>query len=220
MTDNPRGIRKRNPGNIEHTGTPWQGLDDPPSDGRFCRFKTMAHGCRAIARILITYQDKRKAEDGSAIDTVAEIINRWAPPHENDTNAYAAHVRERLGLERGESVDVHEYSVCKGLVRSIIVHENGHDGAQQVKDADIDRGLMMAGVEPGKKSLAKSRTMVGGSVAASAAAAGPVVQTVDRIQDTVADWSTTTLTVLAVVAVVGVLIVFWSRIEDHLRGWR
>ncbi|MGL5156229.1 MAG: hypothetical protein ACRC9G_08020, partial [Aeromonas veronii] len=86
----PRGIRRNNPGNIEW-GSPWQGLakpEDYPAD-RFAAFISPVWGIRAIAITLITYQDKRKANDGSRIDSVREVVERWAPSFENNTQAYA-----------------------------------------------------------------------------------------------------------------------------------
>jgi hypothetical protein len=71
-----RGIRNNNPGNIRYTGTPWQGLDEPKSDGQFCRFANPCWGIRAIARTLITYQDKH------GLNSVYQMIARWAPPVE------------------------------------------------------------------------------------------------------------------------------------------
>jgi hypothetical protein len=134
----PRGIRNNNPGNIEK-GAPWQGLDDPADDGRFCRFKSPEYGIRAIARIMITYQDKY------GINTPHSIVNRWAPPHENDTGAYAKHVAEVLDIGEHSTFDVHCYGFMKPLVETIIKHENGK---QPYSDEQIDRGLLLAGVEP------------------------------------------------------------------------
>lgn len=59
MAKLPRGIRNNNPGNLEW-GDPWQGLDPDgqAQDKRFVVFKDPAMGIRAIARTLITYQDK------------------------------------------------------------------------------------------------------------------------------------------------------------------
>src|SRR3546814_17442973 len=86
----PRVIRLNNPGNIEH-GAPWEGLDPRNRDPRFCGFVSPEYGIRAIVRVLITYYDKRRARDGSRIDTVREIVERWAPAGENNTEAYAKH---------------------------------------------------------------------------------------------------------------------------------
>ncbi|HCQ3021998.1 TPA: hypothetical protein OHP99_004980, partial [Escherichia coli] len=64
----PRGIRNNNPGNLDK-GSPWQGLAANPDEPRFCTFKDPVWGIRALAVTLITYHDKRRAKDGSSIDT-------------------------------------------------------------------------------------------------------------------------------------------------------
>lgn len=65
----PRGIRNNNPGNLDNTN-PWQGLVANPAEPRFATFKDPTWGVRALAVTLITYHDKRKAKDGSRIDTI------------------------------------------------------------------------------------------------------------------------------------------------------
>ena len=92
----PRGIRNNNPGNIDYNpSVKWQGLADPPREpeGRFCRFAAPKWGIRAIARLLITYQDQHD------LNTVRGIINRWAPPIENDSDAYVNAVASSLGVD-------------------------------------------------------------------------------------------------------------------------
>jgi len=100
-----RGIRNNNPGNIEW-GSPWQGLvaHDKRTDPRFAQFIDPASGIRALARVLVTYQDKRRAKDGSPIDTVAEFIERWAPPFENNTQAYTGEVCKAVSATTGRDV--------------------------------------------------------------------------------------------------------------------
>ncbi len=81
----PRGVRNHNPGNIERDArTRWQGQAARQSDPRFVVFTAPEWGIRAMARVLITYQDRH------GCNTVAKIINRWAPPGENATSAYVA----------------------------------------------------------------------------------------------------------------------------------
>ena len=128
----PRGIRNNNPGNIRH-GARWDGLAEVQADHAFCTFISPEYGIRAMGKILLTYQRKY------GIDTVAGIIGRWAPPNENDTGSYAAHVAESLGVDPDEKISVH--SNLQGLVLAIIQHENG----QQPYDiATIQRGVEMA----------------------------------------------------------------------------
>lgn len=150
----PRGIRNNNPGNIE-LGAPWQGLSKTQTDGRFAQFDTPTFGIRAIARVLITYQDKRQARDGSPIDTVREIIERWAPASENNVDAYVTAVRRAMFGDPNLPVrylDVHKYHIMKPLVEAIIRHENGPGPLKNANswydDAVIDEGLRLAGIRP------------------------------------------------------------------------
>jgi hypothetical protein len=150
----PRGIRNYNPGNIDRVaGTRWQGQAREQRDERFVTFLEPAWGIRAIARVLITYQDKRRAGDGSRIDSVREIIERWAPAHENDTVAYAKQVAKALGIgPDDESVDVYDYLTMRTLVLAIIRHENGPGplpGGLWYGEPIIADGLARAGIVPG-----------------------------------------------------------------------
>jgi len=178
MTNTPRGIRNKNPGNIDrHPGVRWQGMaDDQSSDPRFVVFQSPKWGIRAIARVLITYQDKRQARDGSKIDTIGEIIDRWAPPHENHTRAYAEHVARLTRIGVDETLDVYDYGTMKALVMAIITHENGQ---QPYDDATIDAGLKLAGIEPPCKPLRKRPDVI---ATATAGLATAVTATTDALQ--------------------------------------
>lgn len=151
----PRGIRNYNPGNIDRLpGVRWQGqAADQSGDPRFVVFNGPRWGIRAIARVLITYQDKRRAKDGSRIDSVREFIERWAPASENDTGAYAKAVASALGIgPDDERVDVYHYETMRTLVLAIIRHENGPGplpGGQWYGEPIIVDGLALAGIVPG-----------------------------------------------------------------------
>lgn len=165
------GVRLNNPGNIEKSKDSWQGLVAKllQKHPRFFTFINAVYGIRAIARILITYQDKRKARDGSEIDTVREMIERWAPPEENDTNSYVAHVRQRLGLngdEYPDEINVHDYDDARELVVAIIKHENA---GYEYPDSVIDEGLRLAGIQPPIKALRNERDVQGNGVALTGA---------------------------------------------------
>jgi len=144
----PRGLRNRNPGNIEHTTAyDWRGEVYPPEeiDGhretRFCQFVDHVHGIRALAKILITYYRKRRAADGSAIDTVQEVLERWAPPVENDTDAYAEYVRGVLEVNKGTIIDIDNLEVLARLVKAITQFENG---VMPYSDDTIQEGVVLA----------------------------------------------------------------------------
>jgi hypothetical protein len=134
----PRGIRNHNPGNIRRTGDKWFGMaKDQSADSEFVVFKKPEFGIRALAKVLLRYQ---QAYD---IRTVHGLIHRWAPPTENDTGAYARHVAKLLGVDQDDEVDVTQYAVMRPLVEAIITHENGQ---QPYADDVIGAGLLLAGV--------------------------------------------------------------------------
>lgn len=224
----PRGIANNNPGNIDYNPkVKWQNLDEPPTDGRFCRFKTPPDGIRALCRVLITYQDKRQAADGSRIDTVREIIERWAPPVENDTSAYVAAVRRSLGLngpEQDGEIDVHQYECMKPLVKAIIRHENGQ---QPYTDAQIDKGLLMAGIKPPEQPLQQTRTVQGAQIATvgTAGAAG-VDMLADQVKDAadqispLAYYSKWIMLGFVALTLIGIGLTVWARYDDRRKGLR
>lgn len=114
-----RGERNSNPGNIDRNAIKWQGMSPVQSDPRFVVFTHPQWGIRALAKTLLTYYRKH------GLTTVRDIVDRWAPPKENDTNAYVRHVGEKLGVSGDDVIDVEDPCVLEALVRAIIVHENG-----------------------------------------------------------------------------------------------
>ena len=89
----PRGIRNNNPLNIRRSGDNWQGLRALQEDREFCQFSSMAYGWRAAFVILCkTYYGKYK------LKTIRALITRWAPPKENNTEAYIRRVTDRIGI--------------------------------------------------------------------------------------------------------------------------
>lgn len=129
----PRGIRNNNPGNLENNGIQWKGLSSTQTDSRFYQFTDPRYGIRALARVLKTYERQY------GLNTVEGIINRWAPPHENNTDSYIDHVASVLGVKRNQSFDVSQNLVQ--LAEAIIIHENGVNPYPM--DTIID-GVMMA----------------------------------------------------------------------------
>jgi hypothetical protein len=114
-----RGERNNNPGNLERNEIAWKGLVQDASESRFCVFDTPENGIRALSRCLLTYQRKH------GLKTVREIIDRWAPPVENDTSAYVAHVADVLHVGEDADIDLEDEEVLRVLTKAIIVHENG-----------------------------------------------------------------------------------------------
>ena len=114
--EGPRGIRNNNPGNIERSGVTWKGMSpDQSSDSRFIVFSSPEYGIRAMARVLKNYM-------AQGYNTVQKIINRWAPPIENDTGSYVRAVASHLGVDPTMPINVDYIPL---LIEAIIQHENG-----------------------------------------------------------------------------------------------
>jgi hypothetical protein len=116
-----RGERDNDPGNLRRDATPWLGLV-PLSDCAervFCTFDTPVNGIRALCRVLLSYQRL----DGCR--TLSQVVERYAPYTENDTQAYLRDVAARTGIGTDETLDLESPAELANLARAIIVHENG-----------------------------------------------------------------------------------------------
>ena len=128
-----RGLRNNNPGNIRKSADKWQGLSAEQPDPEFFSFQTPEYGIRAMAKILKNYQVRH------GINTIRGIINRWAPPVENDTGAYIEHVARVVGVNPDQPINVND--ILRPLVEVIIKHENG---VQPYSPETISNGLRLA----------------------------------------------------------------------------
>ena len=90
MNTMTRGIRNNNPLNIRHSADRWQGARIEQTDKSFVQFESMAYGYRAAWKVLESYW-KHFSRQRQPF-TVRNIISRWAPPEENDTEAYIKNV--------------------------------------------------------------------------------------------------------------------------------
>lgn len=131
-----RGLRNKNPGNIRR-GQQWQGLAVEQLDNDFCTFTDEVWGIRALVKILLAYQDRYDCRN------ILQIVSRYAPSNENNTEAYIKAVCSGTAIDRGQPLDVRDYRTCRKLVMAIIRHENGQ---QPYSDEIIDKGLEKAGV--------------------------------------------------------------------------
>ena len=97
-----RGLRNNNPLNIRHSKDKWQGTATTQTDRSFVQFESMAYGYRAAWKTLDTYclRFRRKRQPYN----VRNIIARWAPPSENDTDAYVRAVVKLSGLGGNENI--------------------------------------------------------------------------------------------------------------------
>ena len=130
----PRGIRNNNPLNIRYSpANAWQGQTG--SDGEYAIFEHEKYGIRAAAKLLNRYVNDY------GLLTVAQIINRWAPTGENNTNAYINAVASKLNVQANEPLLWPSYAPA--LIGAMIHHENG---AQPYSAAQINQGIQLAGI--------------------------------------------------------------------------
>lgn len=214
-----RGERNHNPGNIEHDpATKWNGLDDPPSDGRFCRFRRPKWGIRALARVLMTYGDRHD------IRTPRQIIERWAPHQDRapdgstapqPTEAYIRHVCQRTGFAEDQVLDLQSYDHQRPLVEAIIAHENG----RVIYDPEIiDNGLELAGIEVPRRGALKSPEGKAGATVAAGAGSAVLIETARDFAPALSGLAETAPMILAGVLVVAALVFFLDRWRRNSRG--
>lgn len=126
---NTRGLRNNNPGNIRHNSLKYDG-ETVSEDKAFKKFVSMPYGYRAIFVILYTYSKKY------GLNRLGQLIDRWAPPVENDTKAYIRHVEQISGLKESDVVNFDNPGHMKGIVNGISRHENG----VSAKPIDVNHG--------------------------------------------------------------------------------
>ena len=115
-----RGIRNNNPGNVVY-GSQWEGLAKEQADPSFCTFVSMEYGIRALLKILLTYWRNYH------LNTVHSIINRYAPPCENNTKAYVLSVANALKVAPHQTIDLSDRELIIKLAKAIVRHECGED---------------------------------------------------------------------------------------------
>lgn len=172
-----------NPGNIRYTGADhWQGAATPPQVNGFCAFDSPAWGIRALARVLISAQDKHGCR------SVVDHIGRYAPPSDNNpTKAYIANVCKWTGFQPMQTIDVHKYEYARPLVEAIIHQEQG---SQPYTDMQINEGLKLAGIirpiaDTATASAAKDPKVIAASIVGTATVAQQVIGSVSGVWDSI-----------------------------------
>ena len=145
-----RGLRNNNPLNIRRTATRWLGARIEQTDKSFVQFTSMAYGYRAAWKILQSYYE-RFCREGTSF-TVRNIVSRWAPPNENDTEAYIINVLKLGSLGGKEKLlppsNASSYGRLSRLVAAMTCIECGIR-MQQVDTEAISQGYQLA--FPGNK---------------------------------------------------------------------
>ena len=85
----------------------------------FQQFDTPEAGIKAVDDQLRIYGSKHK------VKTLREVISRWAPPSENDTEAYIKNVSQKTGLKPDEEIDLSNPTIRHIISGPIILQEQG-----------------------------------------------------------------------------------------------
>lgn len=208
------GLRNKNPGNIRHNpANKWQGLDWEKS-GEFCCFESYAYGIRAMAMLIIKYQDSY------GLNTIKGIINRWAPPSENDTDSFIKFVRDEMGFDPGQTINAHDFHDLKSLIKAITIRESSWDVIKVIPDSDYDLGLRMAGVTPPNKPISKSREIQAGAGAIGFLGLSQYINEIERWVYSIRGFNLN-LPAWVFPVGIGILVAFmmWRRWQKKKRGY-
>lgn len=114
----PRGIRNNNPLNIRKSNNKWLGKVQG-IDREFETFDTMEHGIRAAFIIIRTYIRKYECK------YVRDIIHRFAPASENNTDAYIERVLKISQTYKDEPLYFERRLQMSTILYAMHIVENG-----------------------------------------------------------------------------------------------
>lgn len=114
-----RCIALCNPMSLERSVIAWRGESTLQDDPVFLRFDTAEEGLRAGMIDIRNYQRLHH------LDTIRQIITRYAPPIENNTAAYIADVCTRCSCNPDDDFDVELPRNLILLAKAIVHHEQG-----------------------------------------------------------------------------------------------
>ncbi len=123
-------MRNGNPGNIRINTERFKGEIQPSHDPAFKQFRNLMWGYRAIFVILNTYAKRHK------LRTIRQMISRWAPSSENNTEAYITRVGNIAMLDVDTYIDTQQRETMVPLVAAMSKVENGETADWQT----VERG--------------------------------------------------------------------------------
>ena len=112
-----RGMRNNNPLNIR-IGNEWMGEVRNPTDREFEQFEAPVWGVRAAMKLIKRYINRY------GLNTLTDIINRWAPRNENDTNNYITFVSRVSGILPNERLRWEDERKMFAIIKAMAVIES------------------------------------------------------------------------------------------------
>lgn len=118
-TSLPRGYRNNNPLNVrKKAANAWKGKVVPGTDPEFEQFISMPYGYRCGLYLIRKYI-------GQGHNTIRKIVNKWAPPSENNTSSYISNVSRRSAISADFVLNPNDMeSLCK-IAYAMAWSENG-----------------------------------------------------------------------------------------------
>lgn len=132
-----RGIDNCNPGNIRLSKVFYRGEVQPSQDAAFKQFSSMEWGYRAMFVLLDTYARRY------GLNTIRGMISRYAPPSENNTEAYIAAICEWTGIAADEMLDTRSRRDMVPIVVAMSRIENGLPALRP----QVEKGFDLTGWE-------------------------------------------------------------------------
>lgn len=100
------GVRSNNPGNLQ-------------PGGREKVYSSPQEGMKAMAGLLLRYGRQ-------GLNSIEQIVNKYAPPSANDTRAYIARVAKEMGVAPSEPLRLTDPEVLRKLMAAMIRVEQGY----------------------------------------------------------------------------------------------
>lgn len=125
---------ENNPMNIRASNTKWLGEVDPGFKTDFENFSTPADGYRAGFVTIYNY-----IKNGA--DTLTKILNKYAPPSENDTQAYIDQVSKYTGIDPNAQLNTKTFSGPQGV--NIIIAMSRIEQGKQPVQKDVNDGYYL-----------------------------------------------------------------------------
>lgn len=131
-----RGIRNNNPLNIRK-GNTWRGERPVQTDKEFEEFESMEMGIRAAFKILRNYITGFGGKSPK-FNTIETIVRRWAPPSENNTDAYIRAVADKVGIPAKQKVSWLNRRYMVDICHAMAEHECGVNLDRQLFESAYD----------------------------------------------------------------------------------
>ena len=150
-----KALRLNNPAGLTKSIGEPLGAHEDMSAGELLAFDKPTYGIRALAVQLL------KLEEQNGKGTLADIVRGWAELKGGNARRYLDAVSKHAGLA-DRALDLRTYKDLRLAVEAVI---RGEQGRMPYSDAQLVKGLVLAGVEPARRPLDQSRTMRGGITA-------------------------------------------------------